>query len=123
MSITHCPVCGRKYSFVDRFSNSAMCPACFNMKNKTKIELSPVPADDAMEPDSTIGIFVVILCAAILAAVLIIPSREGASPGGKLSLVGIALVWLGWGIRQILRAKHAKEKDADPDRQGTTRGM
>jgi hypothetical protein len=64
-------------------------------------------------PDGMGGIAAVILCVALLAFVIIVPDREGASPGGKLCLAGIAVSGIGWGLRQIRLARAQDKRDAE----------
>ena len=65
------------------------------------------------EPDGMGGIAAVILCSILLIVVILVPSQKGASPGGKFYLAGMALMGLGWGVRQIRAAKAEDKKNAD----------
>jgi hypothetical protein len=54
-----------------------------------------------------------LICGAALAAaiaVIVIPGREGASPGGKFFLVGLALAGLGKGMQMVASAKQRLKK-------------
>jgi hypothetical protein len=42
--------------------------------------------------------------------VVLVPAREGASPGGKLFLIGLALSGVGKGLSMVSRAKRRFEK-------------
>ena len=105
--VTHCPICGKRYGFIDRFSNSAMCPACFKAKNKTGT--FGTRKEEALAPDATLGKIVAVLCAGGAVVVMLIPAREGASPSGKFYLVGLAVAGIAWGLRQIAAAKAEKK--------------
>jgi hypothetical protein len=72
------------------------------------------------EPDGMGGIAAVILCSALLIIFILIPSREGASPGGKFYLAGMALLGIGWGVRQIQAAKAQDRQDADATKRKDT---
>ena len=61
------------------------------------------------EPDGMGGIAAVILCSVFLVVLLLVPSR----PGGKFYMAGLALMGIGWGVRQIRAAKAQDKQDAD----------
>jgi hypothetical protein len=105
-AVTHCPICGKRYGFVDRFSNSAMCPSCFNAKYKADV-VGPLK-EETSAPDATWGRIVAVLCAIGGTIVLILPARAGSSPGGKFYLFGLALAGVAWGLRQVADAKGKK---------------
>jgi hypothetical protein len=65
------------------------------------------------QPDGMGGIAAVILCVALLAFLIIVPAREGASSGGKFYLVAVGLSGLGWGLRQIRLARAQDKRDAE----------
>jgi hypothetical protein len=70
------------------------------------------------EPDGMGGIAAVILCSILLVVIIVVPARKGASPGGKFYLAGLALLGIGWGVRQIQAAKAQDKKDADDAKKG-----
>jgi ABC-type Fe3+-siderophore transport system permease subunit len=65
------------------------------------------PGWDVADAKSDILTGKLILAAAFIAAVVIIvvPYREGASPGGKFILVGLALSAAGKGLQMVSNAK------------------
>lgn len=65
------------------------------------------------QPDGMGGIAAIVLGALLLAFVILVPSRAGASPSGKFYLAAMALMGIGWGVRQIKAAKAQDKKDAD----------
>lgn len=65
------------------------------------------------EPDGMGGIAAVILCSALLVLLLLVSPREGASPSSKFYLAGLALMGIGWGVRQIRAAKAQDKREAD----------
>ncbi len=69
------------------------------------------------ESDGMGGIVAAILCSVILVVLILVPSRKGASPGGKFYLAALALMGIGWGVRQIHAAKAQEKKDADAAKQ------
>jgi hypothetical protein len=64
------------------------------------------------EPDGMGGVAAVILCSILLVVIIVVPARKGASPGGKFYLAGLALLGIGWGVRQIQAAKAQGKTDA-----------
>ena len=72
------------------------------------------------ERDGMGGIAAVILCSALLVVCVLVPSRKDASPGGTFYLVGIALMCVGWGVRQIRAAKAQDKQDADAAKEKDT---
>ena len=67
---------------------------------------------ELLAPDGTWGVLTVIMCCAVLALVVFVPSREGASPSSKWFLVYMAVTWLGRGIAQITAAREWKRNRA-----------
>jgi hypothetical protein len=63
-----------------------------------------------LAPDGTLGIIVVVLSLAGLVVLFLVPAREGAPPGGKLSLAGFALIFLSYGVRLISQARAWKRR-------------
>jgi hypothetical protein len=69
----------------------------------------PVKAPDAAEaellaPDGTWGVIIVVLSLAYISLLLFVPTQKGSS-GLRFTLVGLALVWMGSGIRKIKAAR------------------
>ncbi len=69
--------------------------------------------EEEEQPDGMGGIVAVVLCMAFLAFLIIVPAREGASPGGKFVLAGLAVSGIGWGLRQIRLARAQDKRDAE----------
>ena len=63
-----------------------------------------------LAPDGTWGIIVVIICTAILAFLVFVPTRVGGSPSSKLVLAGLTLIWMTSGIRRIAAARAWKKR-------------
>ena len=67
---------------------------------------------DDEQADGTGGIAAVVLCSLGLIAIIFIPARQGASPGSKFYLAGLALMGIGWGAAQIQAARRQAKRDA-----------
>jgi hypothetical protein len=70
-------------------------------------------AKEREQPDGMGGIAAVILCTALLALVIIVPARKGASPGSKFFLAGLSVSGIGWGLRQIRVARALDKRAAE----------
>jgi len=63
------------------------------------------------ESDRFWGRAMIVAAITLVAVVLLVPARQGASPGSKIALLGLALVILGGGLKKtvaaarVLRAK------------------
>ena len=97
-----CPGCGKKFGFFDRIAGVPVCLAC--EKAGVQVPRSAV-WKEASKTDLITGWCLVIGAAAFVAFVLIVPARDGASPSGKLPLVGYAMIPLGTGIGMIAKAR------------------
>ena len=79
-----------------------MCLAC----EKAGVQVSrDVVWKEESKADLITGWCLVIGAVAFVAFVLIVPARDGASPGGKLRLVGYALIPLSAGIGMVAKAR------------------
>jgi hypothetical protein len=71
---------------------------------KKRQQRSPEEAE-FLAPDGTWGLIVVVICTAILALLVLIPTRAGGSPSSKFYLAGFALLWMASGIRRVAAAR------------------
>jgi hypothetical protein len=51
------------------------------------------------------GVAAIVASIVFLVLDILLPAREGASPGGKFLVAGFALVLLSWGVRRVKSAK------------------
>ena len=103
--LTKCPVCGASYGFFDKIAQPPMCASC----SKSGAQ-DPNYNRKVEEAGSQIFIGRVLILAAvgIIALVILVPSRQGGSPGGKFFLLGLAFIAFGAGLERIRsgRKKH-----------------
>lgn len=66
------------------------------------------PEEQGEGPNPLEGVIAIVASAILLAIVVFVPPRQGAAPGNKYYLMGLALILLGWGIRRIKLAKRKK---------------
>ena len=66
-----------------------------------------------LAPDGPWGTIVVIICTAILAFLVFVPTRVGGSPSGKLVLAGLTVIWMTSGIRRIVAARAWKKRHSN----------
>ncbi len=57
------------------------------------------------QPDTVMGVVVIVLTLVLMAFLLFVPPREGASLSGRVYLFGFASIGLAWGIAQVRRSK------------------
>ncbi len=71
---------------------------------KTNIEAIGFPELKRGQPDTVLGVVVIVLTLALMAFLLFAPLREGASLSGRIYLSGFALIGLAWGVNQLRRS-------------------
>jgi hypothetical protein len=72
---------------------------------KTKIEAIGFSELKRGQPDTVLGVVVIVLTLALMAFLLFVPPREGASLSSRIYLSGFALLGLAWGIDQLRRSR------------------
>jgi len=96
-----CPGCGKKFGFFDRVSGVPLCLSC--QKSGVKITRDDV-AKEETKTDLITGWCLVAASVAFIAFLVVVPSRAGAPPNGKLRLFGYALIPLTAGSGMIANA-------------------
>jgi hypothetical protein len=86
----------------------------FDVRQKMSASSQTPPGWEVADAKSDIltGRMICIGALAAAVAVIVIPAREGASPGGKFFLVGLALAGVGKGMQMVASAKRRLEKAA-----------
>jgi hypothetical protein len=97
-----CPACGKKVSVFSRIGQPIVCRDCEMARREAPAE---VRKTIEAESDLLTGRLITIGAIAFAIFVMVVPSREGASPSSKLSLIAMALVALGAGLKKVAEAK------------------
>jgi hypothetical protein len=105
--LSKCPVCGRGYNIFDRIAQPPICIPCAQAGAKDP-NYDRTVAD--AESDRFWGRAMIGGAVALLAVVMFVPAREGASPGSKWALAGIALTTLAGGMTKTAAATRALKK-------------
>lgn len=105
--LSKCPVCGRPYNIFDRIAQPPMCIPCAQSGAKDP-NYDPIVA--AAESDVFWGRAMAAGAVALMLVLIFVPSREGASPRGKVYLWGAAIALLGAGMKKAVSAGKTLEK-------------
>ncbi len=62
------------------------------------------------EPDTALGVVVMILAVTLMGVLMFVPSREGAPPRARIHLWGLAAAGLAWGVTQLPRPKAKRRR-------------
>ena len=63
------------------------------------------------QPDTVLGVVVIVSTLALMAFLLFVPLREGASLTGRVYIWGFASIGLAWGLAQIRRSKSKRRHE------------
>jgi len=77
---------------------------------KTNIEAIGFREIREGEPDTVLGVVVIVLALALAAVLLFVPSPEGTSHSSKVYLWGYASIGVVWGVAQLRRRKSKRQR-------------
>jgi F0F1-type ATP synthase membrane subunit c/vacuolar-type H+-ATPase subunit K len=88
-------VCGKKFGIVDLVSQPPVCLDCEKVGAKAP---SDILRNEEAKTDRITGMMIIVGAIAFTVILILVPSRDGASPSGKLRLFALVLSALAVGL-------------------------